>query len=297
MSGRHIHPDRSATAAVRRAALHHAASAERALGRSRLSDWQVHQARKQIKKSRAALRLLRAAMPQPTYRREDAALRSAAHALNAARDARVLLRTLESLCRRRAAFGRDTAAAALSKLLRRRQAQALHQLRQQPALLSAARATLRQLQLRAPRWRLGQLGWQLLRRGFKRIYRGGRRGAHAAKRRSDAFTMHQWRKQVQYLSHALQILKPLQSRLPSKATAVARRLADYLGEAHDLALLRSTASAFGQSHEPLGEEIQAAIERRRAVLQLKAIAAGKRLYARKPRAMAARACGRPRTAV
>src|SRR5476649_38668 len=105
MSDRNMRPDRSATGTVRRAALDHVASAERALGSSRLSDVDVHQARKEIKKSRAALRLLRAALAEVTYRREDAALHSAAQLLNAARDARVLLRALEFVRRRRVAFG------------------------------------------------------------------------------------------------------------------------------------------------------------------------------------------------
>ena len=45
-------------------------------------------------------RLLRAALAEATYRREDAALRSAASTLNPARDARVLVRALDSLRRR-----------------------------------------------------------------------------------------------------------------------------------------------------------------------------------------------------
>src|ERR1700680_2607244 len=129
MSARNMRLDRSATGAVRRAALHHIENAERALGASRLSDVDVHLARKEIKKSRAALRLLRAALTEATYRREDAALRSAARALNAARDARVLVRALDSLCRRRVALGKTRAAATLSRMLRRGQAQAQRQLR------------------------------------------------------------------------------------------------------------------------------------------------------------------------
>src|ERR1700728_4201356 len=100
MSDQDPRSGRSATGMVRCAALRHAAKAERALAPSRPSDVAVHRARKEIKKSRAALRLLRAALPEATYRREDAALRGAARTLNAARDARVLVRTLESLCRR-----------------------------------------------------------------------------------------------------------------------------------------------------------------------------------------------------
>jgi len=288
MSGQHTRPDQSATGTVRQAVLHHAQNAARALQSSRLTDIDVHHARKEIKRSRAALRLLRAALAETTYRRADAALRRAARLLNAARDAGVLVRTLDSLRRRRVVLGQDQAAAALARMLRRRQAHAQRQLQLRPELLAAARGTLQRLQLRARRWRLGQHGWPKLEPGFRRIYRAGRRAAGAANRRPDVLVLHEWRKKVQYLWHALQILEPLQSRAPPKLGALARRLADHLGEEHDLALLQSTVVASGPRRKPVSEPLLAAIERRRRALRSRAMAAGKRLYARKPRAMAAR---------
>src|ERR1700733_1691075 len=288
MSGRNIRLDRSAAGTVRRAALEHTHNAERALQSASPSDIEVHHARKEIKKSRAALRLLRAALAEATYRREDAALRSAASTLNPARDARVLVRALDSLRRRGVALGKDKTLVALSRVLRRSQAQAQRQLRERPKLLSGARLTLRQGQLRAPRWRVGHHGWGLLGTGFKRIYRAGRRAGRAAQRRPDALTLHEWRKQVQYLWHALQILRALQSKPPTKLADVARRLSDYLGKEHDLALLQSSVVAFAQRQEAVSGPLLAAIERRRRGLRTKIMSLGKRLYAPKPRAITAR---------
>lgn len=298
MSAQNIRPDGSATGTVRRAALRHTENAERALGSSRPTDVDVHHARKEIKKSRAALRLLRPALAESTYRRENTALHRAANVLNAARDARVLVRTLDSLCRGSVALGKDKAAAALSRMLHRSQAQAQRQLRDRRELLAGVRATLRQVQLRAHRWRVGQHGWPRLAPGFQRIYRAGRRAGRVAHRQPNALTLHEWRKQVQYLWHALQILRPLQSKAPPKLAGPARRLSDYLGEEHDLALLQSTVAAFGRRREPVSEPLLAAIERRRRALRTKAMRLGERLYAPKPRAMAARvgqSCARPRS--
>jgi len=297
MSGQNSAPDRSATGTVRRAALHHAANAERALRSSRPSDVDVHRARKEIKKSRAALRLLRAALPEATYRREDAALRGAARTLNAVRDARVLVRSLDSLCRRSRALGKDSAVAALSRSLRRTQAQAQRQLSDRRLVLAGVRSSLRQVQQRGRRWRLGWHGWSRLGPGLQRIYRAGRRAARAARRHPDTLALHEWRKQVQYLWHALQMLRPLQSRAHSKPGARARRLADCLGEEHDLALLQSTVAAYRRAEDAVSGPLQAAIERRRRALRAKAMALGRRLYALKPRAMAVRlgrSCARSR---
>ncbi|MFI4865819.1 MAG: CHAD domain-containing protein [Steroidobacterales bacterium] len=288
MSARNPRADRSATAAVCRAALHHAANAARSLGAQRPSDVDVHAARKQIKKSRAALRLLRAALGGATYRREDAALRTAARALNAVRDARVLARTLDALRRRRVGLGNDKTVAAMARVLRRHQVQVRQQLRLRPELLAGARSTLQQVQRRALRWRVRQLGWSGLEPAFRRIYRAGRRAAHAAKGHPDIVTLHEWRKKVQYLWHALQILKPLQSRALPKVGALARGLVDYLGEEHDLALLHAAALTFARRHGPVSEALLAAMERRRRSLRRKSMGIGKRLYAQKSRPLAAR---------
>lgn len=123
---------------------------------------------------------------------------------------------------------------------------------------------------------------------MRRVYRAGRHAARAAQRHPDTLVLHAWRKQVQYLWHALQMLRPLQSRAHSKSGPRARRLSDYLGEEHDLALLQSTVAAYRRGKDPMSDPLQAAIERRRRALRAKAMALGKRLYAPKPRAMAAR---------
>jgi hypothetical protein len=277
--------------------MRHSANAQRALTSLRPSDVDVHRARKEIKKSRAALRLLRAALPQATYRREDTALRGAARTLNAVRDARVLVRSLDSLCRRSRALGKGGAVVALSRRLRRSQAQAQRQLSDRQPVLARARAQLQQLQLRGLRWRIGRHGWARLAPGFQRIYRAGRRAAHAARRDPDTLALHQWRKQVQYLWHALQMLRPLRSRAGAKSGARARRLAACLGEEHDLALLQSTVAAYRQSTGRVTDRLQAAIERRRRALRAKAMALGKRLYTLKARVMAlrlGRSCERSR---
>src|SRR5262245_39422591 len=62
-----------------------------------LADKSVHQGRKLIKKARATLRLLRDSIPEPVFRRENHALRDIARPLSAARDASVLLDTLDRL--------------------------------------------------------------------------------------------------------------------------------------------------------------------------------------------------------
>jgi CHAD domain-containing protein len=57
----------------------------------------VHDARKRIKKTRAALRLARPGLPKRVYRAENSALRDTARGLSGARDADVMVETAEKL--------------------------------------------------------------------------------------------------------------------------------------------------------------------------------------------------------
>src|SRR5262245_24857315 len=64
---------------------------------SALSDEDVHEIRKNLKRTRAALRLLRPALGSSCYQRENDCYRDAAKPLTELRDAKVLVDTVDSL--------------------------------------------------------------------------------------------------------------------------------------------------------------------------------------------------------
>jgi len=122
----------SGTQALRRVARNFIPRAARALVSSDLSDTAVHDARKDLK------RLYGSCGRHSTNRfiaGENALLRDAAHALNAARDAKVVTQTLQSLRRSHRALRRD---ADVTELLRTLQADqtGLRRVREHPAQLA-----------------------------------------------------------------------------------------------------------------------------------------------------------------
>jgi CHAD domain-containing protein len=99
-SGSHmseLQPDKSGLREVRRILLEWIAAAAATLGKKKITDADIHDARKQLKKARAALRLLRRSIGEIAYRRENAALRDAARPLGVARDSRVLVAAFDAL--------------------------------------------------------------------------------------------------------------------------------------------------------------------------------------------------------
>ena len=276
MPAQELRSTRSGTSEVRRLARGCISRARKLLESPSLTDAAVHQARKEIRKSRAAVRLLREALGQARFRRENERLRDVGRALNGARDARVLVLTLGVLQRSHPSLARDRAVQVLSERLRERQRAERRALHRSGAPVAAARRTLAQTQFSAGQWPVGDSGWEMLGPAFRRLYAAGRQAARESRRRPDDGRLHEWRKQVKNLRHALQVFEPLQPAKLSKQAKLARRLADSLGDGHDLALLRQSAD--GLDSKPL----LTAIDRRRRDLRRRVFALADKLYAESP---------------
>lgn len=283
MASRTIEPGSSGTRALQRVARHFARRAGRALASATTSDTAVHEARKDLKRCRTALRLVRPALGEATYGRENGVLRAAAHSLNAARDAKVLTQTLQSLRHDYSALQRDPGVAALLRALQAQEAAVRGRLRTPPSPLARTRGALARQRSRMNDWLVGTYGWSVLGPALRRIYRSGRRALPAGQPRPADRTLHEWRKQVKYLRYALEILTPMRKRKMAELARHARRLTECLGEAHDLAVLAQRARGFGQRNGVDLGALLARIERRRGQLTRHALAVGEPLYRARPR--------------
>lgn len=271
---------------MRRVARHGISKARRLLGSGSLSDTTVHDARKEIRKSRAAIRLLRVALGNARFQRENARLRDAGRALNEARDAKVLVSTLELLRRGHPHLERDSAFAALSDRLHlQRRTSRRHLYSVSAPAVAAARRTLEQSQFSAKTWPVSSGGWGKLGPAFKRVYAAGRLAARKSQTDLDDHSLHEWRKQVKYLRHALQVFAPLRPAKLKKHARLARRLADSLGDGHDLALLRASAVSVAGQGAPTLKPLLSAIDQQRRALREQSFELGQRVYADSPSAM------------
>jgi|SRR5580704_7678799 CHAD domain-containing protein len=283
MANQGIRADHSGTVEVRRVARQGIVRAYRMLSAQALSDTTVHDARKEIRRSRAAVRLLRVALGGPRFHRENARLRDAGRALNEVRDAKVLVSTLDSLRARHPQLARERAFDALSRRLREQQRRSRRHLNASSApSIDAARRTLEQTQFSASHWPVEHGGWRMLGPAFRRVYAAGRRSARKSRSQPDERLMHEWRKQVKYLRHALQLFVPLQPTKLKKHVQLARQLADSLGDGHDLALLRESATNGHGNSAPGMKSLLAAIDQRRRALRKQAFDLAERVYGDSP---------------
>jgi CHAD domain-containing protein len=277
---------KSGTKEVQRLLCHHLDQALKALqGNQPLSDAAVHSVRKQLKKGRADLRLLRKALGSQTYAYENTALRDAARPLTASRDARTFMDTLDTLVEH---SGVQTHALDLDRVrlaLRNEYCEVRQRVLDEGNTLELLEASLRAARARAQRWPIGRRGWSVLGAGLKRVYRNGREAFAVAQDDPSQEHFHEWRKQVKYLWHQLQVLQPIQLGQLTALADQAHALADALGDDHDLALL---SHKFMEEPDRFPDRatmhtLADLIARRRALLQEQAMTLGHRLYEEKPR--------------
>jgi CHAD domain-containing protein len=278
----------------------------------------VHEARKALKRLRALLRLVRDELGERAYARESALVRRAGKRLAQARDAEVLLSTLDDLIERhpKTLGGRRGVQRLRAQLQSERDGAAELALAD-----SATRAgvldDLRALRVRVAGWRLADPGGiEAVEAALRRLYATGRRRMRRAERakRAPGRKLHEWRKRVKDLRYAAEMLQrsddagrrrkgtgPGRGKRAGKLSSaeagfigrVARQaddLGELLGEEHDLAVLAERVRAEARATRASGapgrgtrKALLKLIARRRKRLRKRALRDGRRLFGRAPK--------------
>jgi CHAD domain-containing protein len=252
----------------------------------------IHEARKDLKKARAVLRLVRDQLGEEVYQRENARLRDAGRTLSGSRDAVVKVETLDALAERFSGELPESYEPLREQLEEERkvstaaQSGADSEIRRSAALaaeeIAAGRAAIE-------KWAFAKSGWKLLTPGLKRSYGRGRDRFHDVLADPSPVNVHEWRKRVKDLWYHLRLLRDSWPEVLGEMSDQAHLLSDLLGDHHDLGVLAEDA----QSRRDLPDREGAAaivgiIEGRQGELLEAAVPIGERLYADSPKAFVKR---------
>lgn len=252
----------------------------------------VHEVRKNCKKVRGLLRLVRPRVPA-LYKAENRHFRDAAASLSDIRDGAAALEAYDALL---ASFD---GALDRRRLASVRQALDLHKQRlaervaDLDARLDAFGERMHEARKRVSDWRLpaddpGSDGrdFALLEDGLAKTYNRGRKAMQVAWENPRVETFHEWRKRAKYLRYHLRLLRPAWPRLLKRTRSEVKTLGDLLGEDHDLAVLEQVLTdALGDDTEQeLIEVLRALMRQRSDKLRAQAYWLGRRIYAEKPKA-------------
>jgi len=234
----------------------------------------IHTVRQQLKRLRALIRLPRGHFD--AYRGENSAFRDLARKLARTRDADVLSQTYDGL-----------AANARKPVPGRVQRRILGGVGERPRQHSRRRLLegeiadgLNAARRRVERWRFTRKGFALIAGGLRHVYAEMRASEAAAARHPTATNFHEWRKQTKYHASQLALLRPVAPEIVRGYRKIADRLAETLGDHHDLDVLRAAATAV--KDDSAARPLFKAIRQRDRRLGSKAFRLGDELAAERP---------------
>jgi CHAD domain-containing protein len=247
-------------------------------------DLGVHEARKNLKRIRAALRLVRFELGERPYKRENIIFRDCGRLLAPTRDAYVMLESLDKLVEHYGGLLSAPALADFRQQLTYDYEAARRQLFEESVVLPDATETLRVARERIAGMPAAPDNFEQLGKGLKRICKRGRKEMAAAYEELTAVSFHEWRKRVKYLMYQLEFLAVLRPLSLQTLNEELDLLSDYLGEEHDLAVLHEKVDENPTCFEDEGlmAGLVKLIAQRRTELELAARPLGEQIYEDRP---------------
>lgn len=251
----------------------------------------VHEVRKNCKKLRGLVRLVRPGM-KDTYTTANATFRDAARHLASIRDAHALLDTFDDVMASEYGWALTQQLVGVRRGLLARAEAASAAVSEGDERIAAARELLQEGHEAIDRWPVPD-DPDAMAAGLAKTYGRGRKRLRDTLSHPTDETLHQWRKRVKYTWYHVRLL---QDAAPSVLEPLADRmhdLSDVLGDDHDLAVL--SAQILAEPDEFGGDlEVAHAVGLMGSVredLQQRAVRLGVRMYVEPPDAFAGRMVG------
>lgn len=248
------------------------------------TDNAIHQMRKNMKKARAAFRLVRPTIGNERYHQENEKARDIARLGADLRESTVRIETLDKLKER---FEKEIDDDIYFDLRKKLDQQHENLIKEQIMLKNILDPILRNLYAAGGKLETlfcQQNGFDAFRKGLKKVYKRGLKAKNRAQEEASFENHHEWRKRVKYLWYQLRILKNIWPKGLDGYIKELHKLSDYLGDDHDLLDLKDELRGFAEK-EKRKKEIsyledlihQFSQEKRNQAWPL-----GNKLYAEKP---------------
>lgn len=198
----------------------------------------IHQARKSMKRIRALLRMVRDPLGRKKFAKANLAYRDAGRIVSGVRDLTAMQEVLEKLRirynRKVLHAGIDATISGLDDWINT----AKNEMRYQEDIRVEAIGILNASLQKRKAWKRGQDQFDWIESSIQTTYLRGWEAFRVAKKKPKALLLHEWRKEVKYLWHQLQLLRGSWPEMMDPWSEELHRLATLLGDEHDLVVLR-----------------------------------------------------------
>jgi len=249
----------------------------------------IHKARKHFKKLRAIYRLVRDEIGPKRYKAGNVFYRNLGRKLENMRDITSRIETLELLEEQ---FGHLMADDALKPLLEQFQQERRQLTEAQYEDGQRVDNVIRELQENRERFLELPISDEILSNLLKsitRVYKRGYKGYQNSLSSPSVEEMHEWRKRIKYLWYHHRLLRKAWPKVMNAYRKEIKKLSDYLGDYHDLALLQNKINNMNTDIPKANEKLAYALcEEEKKVLLKTSMKLGSQVYAETPKAFSRR---------
>ena len=269
---------------IRRVALGRADSALeglRGLGSADDEAATIHGVRKDLKKLRSTVRMVRSELGEKKFKKLNRLLGDAGRELSSSRDAQIKVETLDSMTSDHAEARLACSQWRVDLLAEERKSEA-HTGSGEMAALDDAIAKVEEARESIAKWSFKPGADELIDEGLVVSYRKGRKAMKAARAETTPENMHEWRKRAKDLWYQLRIIRKAWPDLIGGMADLADELTDLLGDHHDFVVLAEDLEC-REMPDADRKTLEAAIEEFQTELAEDAFELGGRVYAEKPK--------------
>ena len=245
----------------------------------------VHDTRKNFKKIRTVLRLIRSEIGEEKYKIENSFYRDAGRTLSDLRDSTVLILTFDKLAKSSELEMSNFDFSVFRDFLVEKHKTIRTAKSKKSAVINSLSTDLLLARSRVFDWPLSGDEFKLIKKNLQQIYEQGQKYMYAVFSESVKENVHEWRKRVKDLWYAMRILSNLWPEIMSPLVTLLGKLSDALGDANDLFLLKeriiSNQSKFKDAQHT--RELINFIDRRIIDLLRDARSIGRKVYSEDPK--------------
>lgn len=279
------------TKAFRRLCHERISSAEQSLNKPNRPE-RIHEVRKDIKKVRAILRLVRGSLSRKEFRQISRLLRKAACPTAALREAHVDMQTLRALLKRLEKHHDLQTLRRTQSHLRRRALKTTKRFVEKDHAARVKRI-LHHIAKAVDDICLPDSAWQTIGPGVKSAYSKGRQAFRAVRKDPSEESFHDWRERVKDLWYQLRLLRSIAPGKLDEMAGNLKALSEVLGDDHDLCRLHAfiCEKCQGTGAQRELKLVEKLIKERQRELRASAIKLGRRFYSENPAIFCERIAG------
>ncbi|WKN30712.1 CHAD domain-containing protein [Porifericola rhodea] len=237
----------------------------------------IHQTRKNMKKMRAFCRLLRDEIGNKNFKKTNTFYRDVARQISEERDISAMQETLIMLHDELDVQLCGQAYTDIKNHFSSRKAAVTRLRINRDRILDKVMDDLKNADKYHQKWKVKNRGFDVFAKGVEITYTRCQKAMKLAYKKKDTEHFHEWRKRCKYLRYEVDFLRDIWKEPMSTLESELHQLTDYLGNDHDLAVLKSYIQGMQYENEEAIAAIFALIDTKRKEYQKLAKPLGQRI--------------------